>query len=367
LSCLDRHHRRAVWRAPGRRPALDEILAGTPDADRSGVEIPKPRPLDKRFPGGVPQGRFEEANSDFWHLMPCWANELGSAASVNPSFESSAARKHPYGWKAPKTDNPKLRAVYDWKVMHDHSESGRTFHGRSSVMLAAEPGAGDAAARTIAWEADIDVPEGPLQKQIIRVRAHGEGLAGIAEAGMAVRLLDAQGKPQDTIISSCPARGTFVWRPLELPCTFDKNIKKLQVRLYLTAAKNAKNAGRLWFDSFEIVPATAVDQADLQVILTDGGCLQLKARPGIDLACVPFRVDSKKMSGALRFKLRADRSTKVTAKWHGGKNVEKTVKVGKQWTSFEIPLSLDKAVGAARVIFRPQAAATLWIDDVELR
>ena len=300
-----------------------------------------------------------------------------ASPTANFSCERSAARNHPTGWLPTEPDNPKLHAVYDWKVMHDHPHSGRSFQGRSSVMLAAQPGAGANVGRTIAWDAHIDVPDGPLEKQIIRVQAHGEGLAGIAAAGMAVRFLDAEGKPFDTKTVACPTVGTFAWRPLELPWRFDQETKKLHVRLFLKArlflraAETQNNAGRLWFDSFEIVPAAPVEQSDLQVVAEAGGCLRLKARPGVDLACVPFRVDSKELPDILQFKLRADRPMPVTVRWLGGKTVEMaaeiTVEAGEKWTRFEMPLALDKPVGDARVIVRPRAAATLWIDDVELR
>ena len=94
--------------------------------------------------------------------------------------------------------------------------------------------------------------------------------------------------------------------------------------------------------------------------------LRLKARAGVDMACVPFRVDSKKLPKRLWFKLRADRAVKVTVAWRGGCSAEKTVEIGREWSSFEMPLALDKAVGAARVLVRPHAAATLWLDDVEI-
>ncbi len=377
LYTFDRNHRRALWRAAGRRPSLDEILAKKPAADNRLVKIPAPQSLNKRFPAGVPQGRFEQRNTDFWYLAPCWLNKLGTPTATF-SFEISAARKYPLGWKRTQPDNPQLRAVYDWKVMHADPESGRTFQGRSSVMLAAEPGAGDGAvagegaARTIAWEASINVPNIPMEKQIIRVQAHGEDLAGIAAAGMAVRTFDAKGKLLDTKIVACPTVGTFAWRPLELPWKLDGKTKRLHVRLYLTAAKTANNAGRLWFDSFEITPDKPVEQSDLQAVAADNGCLRLNTRPGVDLACVPFRVDAEELPRVLKFKLRADRGLPVTVKWMGGKLSELAVKemtvdVGQEWTAFEMPLSLKKPVGNARIIISPHAAATLWVDDIVLK
>ncbi|MBN2291469.1 MAG: hypothetical protein JXM70_03530, partial [Pirellulales bacterium] len=366
LYSLDRNLRRALWRAAGRRPSLDKILSGKSNTDKETIETPTPKSLEKLFPSGVPQGRFEDGNSDFWYLVSCWTNDLG-LPTANCSFECSAARKHPIGWKPAKTENPKLQAVYDWKVMHDHPESGRTYHGRSSVMLAAEPGAGKNSNRTIAWESWIDVPKIPLEKQIIRVQAHGEDLAGIAAAGMTVDFLDAQGKPRDTRTVTCPTAGTFSWQPLVLSRQFDPNTQKLHVKLFLTAAETKDNTGRLWFDSFEIVPALPVDQTDLRVVETDGGCLRLKARPGVELACVPFRVDSKNLPEKLRLRLRADCPLKVTLKWRGGKNADKTVEVGKKWGCFEMPLTLKEAVGAARVIISPRGTSTLLIDDVELQ
>ncbi len=365
LYSLDRGIRRALWKAAGNRPTLDPTARMGPPQ-----EIPQPNTLDERFPYVVPQGSFEEGNTDFWYAASSWQMEPGSPAA-NGSFERHVdGRTRPYGWQSDTGGNERLVAGYDWKVMHNDDYSGRSFHGRSSLLLVAQPGAAEEDSRTVSWQTRIPVPDGPLGRQLLRVRAHGESMQGVAEAGMLVDLLDAEGKSFATLEAPCKTEGTFPWSEISVAWDFTTRADALNVKLYLTVAAGKETQGRLWFDGLEIVSPGGNLQQALGHRSGPGayrgqGFARFAASGGVDLVSVPFRAqtDEKTM---LRLAMRAEKPMCVRVVWCGAERRDETFNVTRLWETFELPIAHKGIHPAVHILIRPLEAGTLFLDELRL-
>lgn len=175
----------------------------------------------------------------------------------NYSMELSADRVVPDGWMMNvPSGNDKLFAEYDWKVMHGDARSGRTFSGRSSVLVGGKNGAGLSDKRCVSWETRFPAPA--FDEQVIaRVWAHGEGLIGVESAGLSVKVLTPDGEILDAWTATIPDQLTFPWTEIRLRCSLEHPDSLLQVCLFLQFLRVADSEGRLWFDQFEIISAHA--------------------------------------------------------------------------------------------------------------
>ncbi|HLA85793.1 MAG TPA: hypothetical protein VJL29_13465 [Thermoguttaceae bacterium] len=241
LYSYDRQVRRALWKAAGRRQTGLARAARPED-----VLPPDPVAVLRARKNAIPGGDFEQNAEGPRFVQPTWS--LG-----NLSFETHASDSRPAGWTPELGGNPKFQAVYDWKVMHGDPFSGRSFYGRASVALGVQPGAAKGT-RAAAWTAEIPVPRGLQGDQRIRVQVHGESLNRIESVGMKIECLDAKNRMIDRLGAKAPREGTFAWQPLEIVWPADARVKKLRVRLGMTAADDPGTEGRVWFDDFTIEP-----------------------------------------------------------------------------------------------------------------
>ncbi len=175
-------------------------------------------------------------------------------ALYNGSFEYFEDSEKPDGWEPEVSEGGSVSAMYDRKVLHESSVSGRNFDGRSSVLLLVTPEAAKESLRNAraSWLTKINFPDRPeLKKQMIRVRVHGEDLKGIAKAGMKIEQYDRNHKLINTLNIPAPASGTFPWKAIEAECVFDCRARYAGIYLYLITDETGDATGRLWFDKLE--------------------------------------------------------------------------------------------------------------------
>jgi len=372
LYTFDRNLRRALWKAAGRR-SRGIARAAKPE----NVPVPDAVSIAGEQKNAIPCGGFEQNADAYWFLQSSWTMLPGTPLS-NASFERHASDSRPAGWSSDCAGNPKLRAVYDWKVMHGDPFSGRTFSGRASLALGATASAGSGG-RTAAWTAEIPAPAHLVGNQRIRVQVHGESLVGIDSVGMNVACLDGTNKLLTELHAEAPREGTFPWRPLEVAWPADARAKKLRVRLYLTVGDGPRTEGRVWFDDLTIEPAEPSAAESLTFPANDVGqpayggrrSARWAARPGWDLVGVPFLIERGKTAGSLRVALRAEQPTEVNVACQkvgtdgqapgGDKGAETiaTFDIGRQWRVFKMPAE----PGSCRLVFRCRRPGVVWIDE----
>jgi hypothetical protein len=374
LYAFDRNLRRALWKAMGRRQAA-VTRAKTPQ------ELPAPDPMAivRGQKNPIPCGHFETDPDGHWFLQSSWTLAPNTPLQ-STSFERRTADSRPVGWSSDCGRNPKLQAVYDWKVMHGDPYSGRSFSGRCSLALGALPGAARGA-RTAAWTTEIPVPRDLRGKQQIRVQVHGESLRHIESVNMNVECLDDNQNTLARLNAVAPRQETSPWRLLEVTWPADPRVKKLRVRLSMTVANDPRSEGRVWFDELTIQPVEPLARDSLTVSPAHAdqpayrgrGSARWTSQPGWDLVSIPFLIPREESPKVFRVALRADRPTHVALAWQNGtpddgspandnrKPLEKTFAVGTTWQTFEMPA----APGSGQLRFHSPDPTTIWIDDLK--
>lgn len=334
----------------------------------SKVTIPRVDSLSVQFPHQVPHGGFEEENSHwFWGVVPGWSSiydwlpDRHTATGLNPdSFQEI--------WTSNAGSNKHLKAEYDWKVMANSDYSGRSYYGRSSMLMIAEPNAGLQSNRTVSWNASSLVPIVPEDSSIISVWVHGEELTGIEEAGMRITVKDKNNREIDRLEKKQVIQRTFSWRQLEQPYKFPQDAHKIEISLYLTVAPTAETQGRLWFDRFLIQstePAMdrALQRREGANAFEGNSYARLQAKPGFEVVSMPFNVDFDKGNILILSMRNPNADTmRVLVKLGGDTSV---LNVDREWETYTIPL---QGLGNHHLslTIRPLDAGILDIDGIKL-
>ena len=354
--------------------------------DDGKLTIPLADPAELSFPGHVPQGNFETSPLYYWCAAPSWLTDEHTATG-NFSFDFHADQ-NPEPWNAHLSQNTNLLAQYDSKVMHGAENSGRTYHGRSSLLLGAKPGAGSSSNRTVAWNASLNIPIASQEQWIISVWVHGENLANIADAGMKIDILDSDNHIVDVLTKTCPLDGTFPWQQLCIPHTFDKKAETLKITLYMTVSDTQNTKGMLWFDKFEISLARELPHDTLRIVNDPNSAATtsyalLNAAPGIDMVSVPFRVTTTGES-LLRLTMRSQEPMPVTVMlldqdndtynglWltkRGDKpstSWSSTFNITPKWNDFDLRLDRPNITTTAKIAIRPHHPGELHVQEIKL-
>lgn len=357
----DRTMRRALWRAAGDRPPVESFAPGEP------VSIPVVRPLRERYPGLVPQGDFEDANAHRWAAVPSVRNQL--ADRVNWSFERRVdGDSRPDGWIF-QSSGPGVFQVCDWKVMHNDPDSGRSWQGRTSVMIGLD-GEGAKAGSGGSWVGLFPLDEVRRTPIRVTVHAHGEGLRGESTAGMIVTVLDADGNVLVEGTTEASSEETFPWMPLDAMIELPPEAATLQVACFLKAQGDAAE-GRVWFDGLLIKDAAIPDVPEIELV-SEGDAPsgrqfgRLAGAEGWDFTSVPFRI-AKSENSVLRVRLKADSRRQVALSVVGSGEAATTVTVGEDWQAFSLPLGPADGKRDSRVLVRPFGSGILDIDDVTIK
>ncbi len=356
----DRTMRRALWRAAGDRPAVELFAAGEP------VPIPAVRLLSERYPGLVPQGDFEEENTHLWAAVPSIQNQL--ADRVNWSFERRVDNDaRPAGWRF-QSSGPGVFEVCDWKVMHDDPDSGRSWHGRTSVMIGldgeeAKAGSGGS------WVGLFPLAEVRRAPIRVTVHAHGEYLLGAFATGMTVTVLDADGNVLAEETTEAPREETFPWMPLSATVELPQGGVTVQVACFLKA-QGEPAAGRVWFDGLLIEDAAIPEPPEIELVSRGDApsgrqFVRLEGADGWDFTSVPFRIPQSENS-VLTVRLKADSRRQVGLSVIGSGEAEKTVTVGEEWEAFSLPIGPTDGKRDSRVLVRPCESGTLDIDAMRI-
>ena len=374
------HCAKAAWRIAG-----SWEYGSAPRQDDT-ITIPLADSRNLSFGGQVPEGNFEKSPLHYWYAASWWLTDEHSATG-NFSFDFHAER-NPEPWKAENGGNKGLLAEYDSKVLHCEEDSGRTYNGRCSLLIGAKPGAGLASDRTVAWTAHIDIPALSHEEWVISVWTHGERLEGIANAGIRMEVLSADEQITDIIEKSCPLSGSFSWRQLCVPHTFDERARRLRLSLFMTVSDAETSRGMLWFDKFEIRHVRELPEDVLCVVEDSDSCkgepyAVLKAGPGIDMVSVPFRIRKSRKS-ALRLRMRSQEPMPVTVVvleqtsdayngvWLKRKGSEPSPSCSQrfdvtgEWDVFCMDLAALAADTTAKVVIRVHDSGELHIDSVEV-
>ena len=363
----DQTIRLALWRAAGDRPDIESFPAG------ESVAIPVPRPLTQRYPGVVPQGDFEEPHIHFWSVVPSLQNQLGNR--VNWSFEQYVGEhERPVGWEF-ESDGPGVFGLYDWKVMHNDPDSGRSWHGRSSMMIGVKPG--EAEKGSIGrWTGRFSLEGVRRRKLRVTMHMHGEGLKGVSVGGLSLTSQTLSGElPRAAIVSPLvggPAGGTgdtFPWHPYSVTLGIPEKARVLEIVCFLSVTDPAQAQGRIWFDGLLIEDAGLgeVPEAALRSEDAAGGrqYVRLEAAEGWDLTSVPFRIP-KGENSTLNVSLRADQPQRVELLVTGAGKAATIVGVGRKWQTFSLPLSPTDGKQDSRVLVRPLSSGILDIDELRI-
>ena len=375
LFSLDRGIRRSFWSALEGRSMVasleSQALPAVPEPQLPGTQA--------ATPCYVPGGSFETDRPLEWYIQSSWQTDRSSPVA-NGSFERYTDKHDaPRGWTLQRDEKSVISGLYDWKVMHDDPTSGRTFHGRSSVMLQATGESRDEPeACTAAWQAEFPIVA-PLTEQLAGVQVHGEELQGIASVGMQLELLDSDGAVLQNYKKEGPADGTFVWQPITIPCSFNDKVVTVRVSLFMTAELNQPSQGRVWFDRFAIRPqAQKGDLADGVTTIqrtvksdksdkaSERAHLLVRMEPGHDLVSIPFRVE-KPGKYLLQVTLRSTIEQEIQLLWQGNKTFQRQATVDRAGTTLELPIELSATEPAARIVLRPTKESAIELKPLVLK
>ena len=315
----------------------------------------------------MPQGDFEESHTHFWSVVPSIQNQLGGR--VNWSFERYVGKhERPTGWEF-EADGPGVFGVYDWKVMHNDADSGRSWHGRSSMMIGVKPGEAKKGS-TGRWVGRFSLERVRRTKLRVTVHAHGENLEGVQTAGMRMALLDETGRPLSTSDALVPGESTFPWTPLSVEATLVEKAAELQIECFLTAQPDATAGGRIWFDGLLIEDATIRERPEVTVRSAEDAAhgarmARWTARSGWDLISVPFRIP-KREKPVLKASFRSKTPQTVELSVVGPGEAATTVTVGKDWQTVTLPLAPADGKRDSRVLVRPLTSGILDVDKLRI-
>lgn len=337
----------------------------------AGSEIITPRvdQLSLEFPGQVPHGGFEEENSEwFWDAMPGWLS-LHDWLPLRHNATGLSLESFQEVWTSDTGGNEYLKAEYDWKVMAESDYSGRSYSGRSSILMYAEPNAGIQTSRTVSWNAKSDISVVPEDSCEFSVWIHGEELSGIEEAGMHINVKDKHGHVIDELVKNQEVYGTFSWREMELPYVFPDEAHEVEVSLYMTVASTEDTHGRLWFDAFRVRSVNPVIDEALRIIEGDDAFegdryALLQVSRGVELVSQSFNLDLSK-GNILELAMRTSRSEKMKVQVLLGEENISTFEISDKWSTYELSLTqTDETVSS--ITIRPLNSGDLYLDAIRV-
>lgn len=335
----------------------------------SEIITPRVDRLSLEFPGQVPHGGFEDENSKwFWDVMPGWLSvhdwlPLRHNATGLPleSFQEL--------WTADTGGNKYLKAEYDWKVMADSDYSGRSYSGRSSILLYAEPNAGIQSSKTVSWRAKSEIPIVPEDLSEISVWIHGEELSGIEEAGMRINIKDKSGRIIDEIESKQKVFGTLPWREIKIPYNFPNEANEIEVSLYMTVASTEHTNGRIWFDAFRIRSAKPIINGSFEIVKDDDAYegeryAHFQVNGGEELVSQSFNLDLSK-DDVLELAMRTSQSENMEVLVKVGEQNYSTFLVNNKWNIYELPISQAEEL-VPTITIRPIDTGDLYLDAIRV-
>lgn len=336
--------------------------------DDSKVIIPPGRKFPS-IPHQVPCGGFEEEKSYwFWDVVPGWLSVTDWLPGRNTASGLNAEDFHKL-WTADTGGNQYLHAEYDWKVMANSDFSGRSFSGRSSILLYADPEAGSQSNRTVSWSATSGVPVLPKGRYFISAQNHGEDLEGIEASGIKVRFRDEGGNIISEVEEKETVSGTFPWKSIRIPFEFPVNTYEIEVTLYMTVKVDEKTGGRLWFDKFQILSESFTENRELEIHESDEApegnrYAGLNVVPGVEIISMPFRWDSND-GVSLELTARTESRNSMTVEVELD-SVTSRIQLTDQWQRYYFDLEKRSTPSVAGIKIRPLNSGMLYLDKIML-
>ncbi|WP_143156134.1 hypothetical protein [Cyclobacterium lianum] len=361
-------YQKEIWEALGNWKETDQD-------DLQKTEVPNLERdyIASMFDNPLPHGSFEKENSRlFWEIVPAWSsmNDWLPGRNIASGLTLDDFVKY---WTSDNQGNEHLFAIYDWKVMASSEFSGRSYSGRSAMLVYAENGAGKGPHRAVSWKAESEIPEVPEGPSRFSVQIHGEDLKGIEWASMRIVFKDANDHVIKRIEEKEKVEGSFSWRELASRQQIPANSKEMEVVLEMVVASNTATHGRLWFDAFRISDASGAPATENFKIITsaeapDGtryGSFQIKKK-GYEITSQEFLLD-KGSQGQIELFLRTSRNESMELLINLGEGNTKRVKINDKWTSYLIPLTHLNDQIKTNLTIRPLGSGTLHVDHIHLK
>ncbi|AKP52922.1 hypothetical protein [Cyclobacterium amurskyense] len=335
------------------------------------LTIPKPEGgiLEYIFHQKMPHGGFEEANSHwFWDILPAWSGRDDWLPGKNSPIGLNADDFEQF-WVSDNQGNDRLHAAYDWKVMANSEYSGRSYSGRSSMLLYADGDAGKGASRKISWKSYSEIPIIPETPSVFSVWMHGEELAGIEKAGMQITFKDSKGNVIDCVEKNLKVRGTFKWRELKLPYQIPAQSHFVEVALAMEVSDEVESHGRLWFDAFRIEDAQGTFGKEHFTIVSSQDAIEgthfasFNSRKGYEISSKEFLLKKGK-ADYLKVSLRTPEKEAMDVLLLLGEGISKRVHLTENWKTFQIPISELPNQLKTKLIIRALATGTIHVDNI---
>ena len=341
------------------------VLGATPqqkDYNSFSLRIP---PIDQRpaFRNYIPAGGFSDPDREwFWTIEADWLSTKDWLPGVD-ILSGLTVEQFNNTWKS-QTNNPHLSAEYDWKVMAHDPRSGRSYTGRSAILLYADSNAHLHHDRKVAWTSSADILYPPKDTVLLTYWHHGEDLNGIEKASAIIEVYGHTGELINTKHLDWSVSGTYPWQQIRFPFLIPDKGAKIKLELSMTVSKVHRPSGGMWIDGLKM-HLTSENQNNLSFI-TDTASHEeyasIEVVPGHSFQSKEFIISSD--SRYLTFSMRAD-----TRK---SENVEVLIadnqaifNVGADWKEYWIPLKISDSKRST-LKFRPQSRDAIMIDDIAI-